>query len=303
MLGRTVFQSIVVTSGALLAVLGALWYFRRVRVERPAIGVFNSRDLVVLGSFVVLVPFLYLALPGPVLTATMLLAFGSAIATALRPLLPARPCRVVTLGLLGAQLMVTSLLADRAGGPQAAWLLNTAMVLMAAIGVSNLYVQGGLDLRQITFFALFMGVYDSVFAWVFPITPRLLGVLADEPITAFLSFGVGRLRAGIGLGDLLIYSLFVTAAYKGFGRRGAVVSIGTVVLFGAVAPSLVAGIWVLLGKPAPNIIPAQVIFAPAAFAVAMLLRRSTRERTTSEWAQATRPARPTDALVPAAAAA
>ena len=42
------FQLCVAVIGATLASLGALWYFRRVRLERPAIGRFNGRDIMIL---------------------------------------------------------------------------------------------------------------------------------------------------------------------------------------------------------------------------------------------------------------
>ena len=50
--GETAFQIGVAVVGSLLTVLCALAYFRRVRLERPPIGTFNTRDLCVLGVFI-----------------------------------------------------------------------------------------------------------------------------------------------------------------------------------------------------------------------------------------------------------
>ena len=64
MLGDVIFQSIVAVVGAsLLVSLCALVYFQRVRLERPSIGTFNARDVVVVGFFIVALPLLYLVLP------------------------------------------------------------------------------------------------------------------------------------------------------------------------------------------------------------------------------------------------
>jgi hypothetical protein len=45
------------------AVFGSVAYFRRFRLARPEIGVFNGRDVVVMLAFVVVMPLLYVALP------------------------------------------------------------------------------------------------------------------------------------------------------------------------------------------------------------------------------------------------
>ena len=69
---------------------GALAYFRRVRLDRPPIGAFNSRDLSILAAFIVLLPVLYLALPAGVLTGFLVVTFGRPLVIALRPILSAR---------------------------------------------------------------------------------------------------------------------------------------------------------------------------------------------------------------------
>ena len=51
-----VYQATVVCAGAVLAVLAAIAFFRRVRLQRPAIGTFNGRDVIVLFVFIVTLP-------------------------------------------------------------------------------------------------------------------------------------------------------------------------------------------------------------------------------------------------------
>src|SRR5947209_1546207 len=69
MLAGTIFQTVIVVLGALLSAGGALLYFQHVHLERPAIGVFNARDIVIIIFFVLTLPFLYILLPSGVLIA------------------------------------------------------------------------------------------------------------------------------------------------------------------------------------------------------------------------------------------
>jgi hypothetical protein len=283
-LAQTLFQAVVVSVGALGTAAAALAYFRTVRLERPAIGAFNSKDLVILAVFIVVLPILYLAVPGPVLTTFLVVTFSSAMAIGLRPILPS-PCRRVLIPvLIGAEIVVTYTVLGAPRGLQLYWVLTSAIVLVAAMGVSNLYVQGGLRLRQIAWFAVFLAAYDAFFSTVVPLTPQLAAAFEGRPLNASIGWASGRYSANIGLGDLLVYGLFVTAAYKAFDRRGAVWGFVTVFLFGALAPSVAPMIVSHFNQDGDGIvIPAQLFFGPAAFAVTALLYRRHPERTTSQW--------------------
>ena len=86
------------------------------------------------------------------------------------------------------------------------------------------------------------------------------------------------------MGDLLVYGLFVTAAYKAFDRRGAIWAFAAICVFGALAPSVAPLVVSHFDQGANGIvIPAQLFFGPAAFAVTARLHRRHRERITSEW--------------------
>ncbi len=286
MLSQTLFQAVVVSAGALGTAAAALTYFRRVRLERPAIGAFNSRDLVILAGFIILLPVLYLALPGPVLTAFLIVTFGSAMGIALRPIVAAPYRRVLIPAVIGTEIVVTYTLLGTPRGLQLYWVLTSAIVLIAAMGVSNLYVQGGLRLRQVAWFAMFLAAYDAFFSAVIPLTPQLAAAFEGRPLNASIGWAAGRYSANIGLGDLLVYGLFVTAAYKAFERRGAIWAFVTIFVFGAVAPSVAPLIVSQFDQGANGIvIPAQLFFGPAAFAVTARLYRRHPERTTSQWIQ------------------
>jgi hypothetical protein len=278
MVAQTVFQCVVVGLASLVTAGVALAYFRRVRLERPAIGIFNSRDLVILFGFIILLPGFYLVLPSRVLTGFLVITFASAMSIALRPLLAARYRRTLIPILIVANIWVTYSMLGTEVGLVLYWILTDTAVLLAAVGVSNLYVQGGLRLRQVAWFALALGVYDAFFSLVVPLTPALAETFEGRPLNASIGFAFHGYNANIGLGDLLIYGLFATAAYKGFGRRGAGAAIVTIGIFGALLPSLVP----LVNSEfniggAGFVVPAQVIFGPAAFLVYRRLA-SRRER-------------------------
>ena len=72
---ETAFQIAVGVVGSLLGSMCALAYFRRVRLERPAVGTFNGRDLVVLACFIVALPVPYLLVGATVLTGFLVVTF------------------------------------------------------------------------------------------------------------------------------------------------------------------------------------------------------------------------------------
>ena len=275
----TSFQIVVGVVGSLAAALCALAFFRKVRLERPPIGTFNVRDLSVLAIFIVTLPVLYLELPAGVLTAFLVVTFFSASLIALRPLVPPAWLWCAIPLVLTANIVVTAHMDDFRGGLQLYWVLTSAIVLVAGVGVANLYVQGGLGLRHIAWFTLFLAIYDIVFTRVIPLTPELAVALQGRPLDPSVGFAAGGYNANVGLGDLLVFCLYITAAYKGFGRRGAALSLALIAVFGAVAPSvtplLVPG---LFGTTAAAFVPVQTLFGPAAFAGYLWLSRTPHER-------------------------
>src|SRR5438874_7982788 len=95
----------VVVTVAVGAVLLTWLYFRAFRVTRPPIGVFNLRDVALMIGAIVLVPYLYLAVP-PWLEATFLgLGMLTILQVTLEPILPRHWLSwAVALALLGADV-------------------------------------------------------------------------------------------------------------------------------------------------------------------------------------------------------
>src|SRR5712692_4953647 len=96
--------------GIILAcIVGALSlaqvYARRYRLQRPPIGVINLWDVALMLIGIVLVPYLYLALPLWLVVALMALAFMSILSFTLEPIFNARwRVWLITLALLAADI-------------------------------------------------------------------------------------------------------------------------------------------------------------------------------------------------------
>jgi len=170
MMSLIVYQATVVCLGAVLAVLAAIVFFRHIPLQRPAIGTFNGRDVVVLFVFIVTLPALYLAVPHAVLTGFLCLTFISALYIGYRPVVARSWLWLAIAGLLGADMALAAVMGNSVGLWQAYWLVNSGLVMLTAAAVSNLYIQGGMKLRHVAWFALGLAVYDPLFSFVFPIT-------------------------------------------------------------------------------------------------------------------------------------
>jgi hypothetical protein len=268
-----VYQASVVCAGAVLAVLAALTFFRNIQLQRPAIGTFNGRDVIVLFVFIVALPILYLTVPRAVLTGFLILTFTSALAIGYRPVLPRAALWLGIAGLLGADMAVAAVMGQNVGLWQAYWLVNSALMMFAVAAVSNLYIQGGMRLSHVAWFALGLAVYDPVFSFVFPITDRLAGRFAGFALDPSMGFRFGPHIQNIGVGDLLVFTLFVLAAYRGYGRRAAAISATAVIAVGGIIPialpSLVSG----LNTGGGFVVPVQTFFGPAAFLLYLWFRR------------------------------
>ncbi len=281
------FQTAVVLCGALVSAGCALLYFQRVHLERPAVGVFNGRDVMIVFCFVLVLPFLYILLPSVVLTGVLCLTFMGALYIGLRPLLRPRYLWIFIPLLLALNIVVTETLLGTRSGWQLYWVITDTLVLLAVVGIANLYIQGGMRLLHVAWFALLLAAYDGFFAFVVPISQKLADRFEGQPLDPSIGFALGPYNANIGLGDLLVYCLFIAAAYKGFGKKGALVSFVTIAIFGAILPSMSPLIISAVIRANIGItIPAQVLFGPVAFLTYCCLTRRQPERNMAGWLSA-----------------
>lgn len=271
----------VAITATLLTIGVSVLYLRHVRLDRPAIGTFRGVDIVVVFGFIVTLPLLYLVLPLTPLLVVLGLTFTSALWFGLRPLLGPSTTWAVVGTLIALNVWMGRTMLGTVAGWQLFWVENDLLVICTAAMTANLYVQGGMRLRHVAWFGFVLAFYDAVFTFVWPVTNTLAQRFIGWPFDPSVGFRVGIYNATIGLGDLLIYSLFVVAALKAYGPRAARGATLISVVFGAVVPALLPVLTdVFVDARTDVIVPAQAAFGPAGYLYyRWLLREHGPERT------------------------
>jgi hypothetical protein len=304
---QSILQLCISCIATLTVAIGAVAYLRRVRAERPAIGTFNLRDVAILMAFITTLPVIYLALPRYMLTTFLVITFASALAIGLRPVVPPTLRWLLIGTLLGANIWVARTMLGTQAGWQLYWVLVGTVVLISAISVANLYVQGGMQLRHAAWFTLALAFYDFYFSQIVPLTPELADRFQGYPLNAAVGFRFDVFNAAIGIGDLLAFAVFAAATYKAYGASALRIALAFLVVFGAVAPSVTPLVLGAFTRGSLNVVvPVQTWFGPPAFLLYRWMRRHYGpERTMAEFragldvaaqrapAMAVRPARAT----------
>jgi hypothetical protein len=281
---QTVTEFGVILTGAILTCGIALAYFRRVRMERPPVGAFNSRDVVVLLVVIGILPFVYGWMPVPIVTCFLVVASGSALHIGYSALL-GRTGIWLGIGLLfGFDIWTSNHLMGTLPGWQLWFVEQGVVVVLVAVAVCNLYVQGGMKLRHVAWLALGLAGYDMIFASYYPLTGRLIARYLTHPLIPLVGIRIGYFDYAIGLGDLLVYSLFFVAAYQAYGARAARIAASVVFLAGGCATAFVPFLFNFTNANLDTLIPAQSLFGPAAFGTYVWMKRHYgRERTMAEY--------------------
>ncbi|MBA3418412.1 MAG: hypothetical protein H0U09_06875 [Geodermatophilaceae bacterium] len=181
-------------AGAMAVCLGALAYLRRVRLERPAIGTFNRRDIVSIFGFVILLPVAYLTFPIWLTTCLLVLTFAGALAIGFKPLFTPTQLWIGIGLLLGANLWINLNLLGTVSGWQLMWIENNIIVALAAVAVVNLYVQGGMRLQHVAWFAFTLALYDALFILFVPLDEHAGAGLPRLPAEPVVRHAAGHLQ-------------------------------------------------------------------------------------------------------------
>jgi hypothetical protein len=284
LLQQTLTEFGVILTGVTLVTGGSLLYFRRVRMERPPVGTFNGRDIVILLAFIATLPFLYAVLPNWLITCLLVITFASSLFIGYRPVIGATGAWLGIGLLIGLNIWTSHHLMGTTGGWQLWWAELSVLVGLGSVAVANLYVQGGMKLRYVAWLSVALAAYDIVFATVLPLTDKLVAGYLANPLDPLLGMRFGIDNYGVGLGDLLIYSLFLTASYKAYGARAARLAFGLIVVVGAGVTAFVPFLLNFLDTQLDLLVPSQAFFGPAAFLCYLWMkRRYGRERTMGEY--------------------
>src|ERR1051326_5857013 len=215
----------VVASIGLPAVLLAWFYFRQFRMARPPIGVMNLRDVALMIGAIVLVPYLYQIVPPWLAAALLGLGMLCILQVTFEPILPSTWLAwVLALVLLGADVAAAQVF----GAPSTLFqLTNNAVLAITIVGGANLWAQSGMKARDAAVLGAALMVYDLVATSLLPLMNDLIGRLAVLPFAPMIMWtSSGNEWLGVGLGDLLLASVFPLVMRKAFGRAAGLLALG-----------------------------------------------------------------------------
>jgi hypothetical protein len=224
---------LVVFAHTTAAMLLGWLYFRRYAIQRPPIGVFNLRDVAFMLTGIVVVPYLYLWLP--LWFAAGLLGLGalSILYFVLEPVIPVRPLIwLIVGGVLAAEVGA----AWGFGGRSATFFsLNNLVQLLVVVGVTNSWAQSGMKTRDAAILGAALIIYDFTFTSLLTMMRDLITHLAGLPFAPMVvwpyypgqPFPADTMHwLGIGLGDLLLATVFPLVMRKAYGRRAGLTALG-----------------------------------------------------------------------------
>jgi hypothetical protein len=229
-------------------------YFGRYAIQRPPLGVFNLWDVAWMLGGIILIPYLYLFLPvGGVAGLLGLGALGILYFT-LEPVLRSRwviwPVIGIVLGAdIGSALWF---------GEQSAvfFAVNNIVQLLAAVGIANTWAQSGMKARDAAILGGLLVLYDVLFTSVLPLMTDLFERFGSLPFAPMVAWPTDATVTGqwlaIGLGDLLLATVFPLAMRKAYGRQAGLTAL---VLAGAALASVLA-------LPLKSAFPVMVVLGP-----------------------------------------
>jgi hypothetical protein len=271
----------VVAGITALTVLTGWRYFRRFQVNRPPVGVINLGDVALLLTMIVVMPALYLVLPLWVVTAVLAVGMLSALYIGLEPILPrAWLVLIACFALVGADV---ALALTRGVISEPFLLVNNVVMVIAIVGGTSLWAQSGMKARGVAVLAGALAIYDGVATLRFSIMTDVLNRLSALPLFPVVAWGLDNPRTSlrIGLGDLLLATVFPLVMRKAFGRTAGIVAVATGIVVPVVMLAMVAT------ATGPTTIPVMAVMGPLMVMQYIAWHRARgRERTTWQYLQA-----------------
>jgi hypothetical protein len=245
---------VVLSHTAAAVVLGWL-YFGRFALARPPIGIFSLADVGFLLGGIVVMPLLYLVLPLWLVAGLLALGALSALQLVGEPLLEGH--RSLWAGVLGLGVAVIG--AYLAAGPLSApfFLVNNVLIVVVAVAVANLWAQSGMKARDAAVLGAALTVYDFVATARLPLMGDLFTRVAELPFSPLVAWPAGSDGnwLGIGLGDLLLATVFPLVLRKAYGLPAGLAAV-------ALGLGAVVGVTALAHLAAIGLFPVMVALGP-----------------------------------------
>jgi len=273
--------SFIILVHIIAAMLLGWLYFRRYTMTRVPIGVFNLTDIAIMIGMVILVPFLYLLLPIWIVASLLTLASLSILYFIWESILRSTwAVWLVTILLIGADL-ITALLPNI----DHIWffIFNNIILVLTVVGVTNLWAQSGMKARDAAILGGALAIYDLIATSILPLTNNLFSRLAKLPFVPELAWPLNTAGEwlSIGLGDLVLVTVFPLVMRKAFGRTAGIFAM--IIGLGAISLLIVGLIFHLL----VGTFPVMVVLGPLMiFQYIYWYRRKQQERTTWQYLQA-----------------
>jgi len=259
-------------------------YFRRCRMSRPPIGVFNLADVASMLVAIILLPLLYLALPARIVGAILFVGTTSLLYFTWEAVLKAR-WAVWAAALVMAVADVAAAWRYGTGSPEF-HAVNNVVLVVAIVGVTNLWAQSGMKARDATILGAALIAYDFVATSLLPTTTDLFTRLAGMPFAPVVAWGDADegVWAAIGMGDLLLATVFPLVMRKAYGRTAGAVAMA--LALGAIGALFVVGRLGLIVET----FPVMIVLGPLMVVqYAYWRRRLGAERTTWQYLEAEPP--------------
>jgi hypothetical protein len=271
----------VIVVHAVAATLLGWLYFRRYRMTRPPIGVFNLGDIAIMIGAIILVPFLYLLLPLWMVAGLLTLSSIGILYFTWEPVLHSKWVIWLVTILLASADLVTAL----APGVDPAWFfaVNNLVIVLSVVGVTNLWAQSGMKARDAAILGAALAIYDVIATSLLPLTTDLFTRLVGLPFVPLLAWplNAGGPLLGLGLGDLLLATTFPLVMRKAFGRTAGIVAL--IIGLGAIGLVIMRVIFGLF----TGTFPVMVVLGPLmVLQYVYWRRRLAQERTTWQYLQA-----------------
>jgi hypothetical protein len=229
-------------------------------------------------GMIVLIPFLYLVLPLWMVASLLGMVSISVLYFVWEPVLRSgRLIWLVTILLASADLLTVLI-------PQVntMWFLivNNIIMLIIVVGASNLWAQSGMKARDAVILGAALSIYDLIATSLLPLMNNLFARLDGLPFTPTIAWPMNTSGEwlGIGLGDLVLVTVFPLVMRKAFGRNAGLLAM--VLGLGAIGALVLV---VSLGRLA-GAFPVMVVLGPLmVFQYMYWHRRLPQERTTREY--------------------
>lgn len=207
-----------VTLDALLFLTMALAaaYLRRFTMARPPVGTFVGSDIAVMVFTLVAMPFVYMAIPVPLVMTVFGLTMFTVLQVTLSPVVGGRGAIAAAAALCAGDVTAYLL-----GQDWTLLVLNDLLLVILVVGAVNMWVQVAISPAQVAALAAALTVYDTLATGLTSLTSDFVARLDGLPFAPMLATRYGADPSFTGLGDCLMLALWPLVALRAYGRRAA----------------------------------------------------------------------------------